>query len=362
VLSLVACGAWWLGARTQSPEQAAAKASPPEASWITEAVQRRLLTSTVVLRGDVVSAASLSIGIPSSVDGPQVVTRVPAPVGSVLAEGAVVIEVSGRPVFIMQGDVPSFRFMQIGVRGVDVAQLQAALSRLGYPLKLDGAFGKGTAQAVIDFYTNAGYASSDGSVPFGEVMFVPTLPARVQSSVTMLGPIGSDEQSASVDGSEADGSGLVRLSAGELTVSTFIPAADEGFLRVGVGLVLLDESTNSSYSATLTSIGDTTTDQSGRLGRAATVTPKDVLPPELAGSNLRLTFTTSASDGEVLVVPLAAVSASADGKTRVSVLRPGVNTPVDVLVEVGISADGFVEIQPTVDGSLQEGDLVVVGR
>ena len=44
---------WWLGARSQSPEQAAARAEPPPASWITAPVEERVLASTVVMRGDV---------------------------------------------------------------------------------------------------------------------------------------------------------------------------------------------------------------------------------------------------------------------------------------------------------------------
>jgi len=311
------------------------------------------------MRGDVVPETSLSIGVPSSVGDAEVVTRLPMPAGSVLAEGAMVIEVSGRPVFILQGDVPSFRSLQPGVRGVDVAQLQAALSRLGYPLKLDGAFGKATAEAVIDFYAAAGFSPSEGtSIPFGEVMFVPTLPVCVQSAVTRLGPIGgSTEQGESIDASE-----LVRLSAGQLTVVTSLRASDEGLLRVGMTLVLLDETTHASFPATLTSIAESATDQSGQIGRAAIITPDRALPPNLDGANLRLTFTTSASDGEVLVVPLAAVSSSADGETRVSVLKPGQSIPVDVRVEVGISADGFVEVEPSIKALLQAGDLVVVGR
>ena len=42
---------WWLGSRAQSPEQAAARASEPEASWIAVPVEFRELAATVVVRG-----------------------------------------------------------------------------------------------------------------------------------------------------------------------------------------------------------------------------------------------------------------------------------------------------------------------
>jgi multidrug efflux pump subunit AcrA (membrane-fusion protein) len=78
--------------------------------------------------------------------------------------------------------------------------------------------------------------------------------------------------------------------------------------------------------------------------------------------NLRVTITAAATDGEVLVVPLAAVSSAADGSTRVSILGSANGSPVEVAVTAGLSADGFVAIEPVEPGSLAAGDLVVVGR
>ena len=75
-LVMVSGVSWWLGARAQSPQQAAARASEPKASWITAAVERRVLASTVVLRGDVKPEVSLQVAAPSSVEGVAVVTRV----------------------------------------------------------------------------------------------------------------------------------------------------------------------------------------------------------------------------------------------------------------------------------------------
>lgn len=335
--------------------------SPPEASWITEKVESRVLTSTVVMRGDVRPDLSMTIGVPSSVEGAGVLTRLPAAAGTELEEGAQVFEVSGRPVFILQGEVPVYRSMGPGDVGIDILQLQAALTRLGYSTESDGVFGKATARAVNDFYAAAWYVPEQPfTVAFGEMIFVPSFPARVQSSVTTLGPIGS---SSGDPGQQVTDGSLVRLSTGALRVTTTIRADADGLLRVGMALQLLDEVTNTTFAATLTSIADQpSTDASGQTGRAAIVTPDEPLPATLVGANLRLTFTTAASDGEVLVVPLAAVSSSADGATRVSVLRAGKKDPVDVQVNVGISADGFVAVEPLETDGLKVGDLVVVGR
>lgn len=46
-------GAWWLASSSQSPGQAAARADAPMSSWVTAMVERRVLSATVIQRGDV---------------------------------------------------------------------------------------------------------------------------------------------------------------------------------------------------------------------------------------------------------------------------------------------------------------------
>ncbi|HQZ34280.1 MAG TPA: peptidoglycan-binding domain-containing protein [Ilumatobacteraceae bacterium] len=457
-------------------------------------------------------------------------TSVPPAAGTEVVEGQVVVEVSGRPVFVMQGDVPVYRSLQPGMAGPDVVQLQAALTRLGFSPDADGVFGEATKQAVTALYSAAGFApmasattmadvsaaeqtyhgaeaavseaeatlarataggsgsavvaaqagvnqanraytdavasrdeaaanaqlaltnaqnaynttmadpavtqadkdaanaavvaaqtglaaaqrqgddavaaagdqvkvamamlseakksndvvaaqaardaavqtrdsaaisfmltagSAGATVAQGEVVFLPTMPARVQSAVATLGPI---ESTGAGDGQSA-GSGLVQLSGGGLVVSTTIRSGDEQFVRTGVEVELLDESTNATYPAKITQIAETqTVDSTGQSGRTALITPDAPLPAELAGVNLRVTVTAAASEGEVLVVPVAAVSAGAEGATRVSVLRNGDADPVDLAVTVLLTADGFAGIEPAAGGTLEPGDLVVVGR
>jgi len=530
-LVAVSAGSWWLGARAQSPAQAAAKAAEPNASWITSAVDKRVLASTVVLRGDVKPEVSLDIGVPTSAEGSAVVTRLSPPVGSEVREGDIVVGVSGRPVFVFQGDVPVYRTLKPGMAGADVQQMQAALVRLGFTPDIDGTYGEATKQAVTAFYSSAGFdpvassttaadvstaqqafnasntaltsatdaltkARAGGSasaiaaaeaslnqanralvdataskteavqsaqaaltaaqnaaatvtadpaasqsdkdvaatallqaqaalqaairrgddavaaatdqvrvaglqlnetrkandvaaaqaardqavaardsaavaymnvvgatgptVAQGEVVFVPTLPARVQSAVASLGAV---TNGGNVGAGSSGTSGLLRLSAGTLLVSTSILSGDAGLVRVGMPVELLDETSNITYSATIASIAEIAViDASGLLGKPTTIAPKVPLPATLEGANVRVTITASATDGEVLVVPLAAVSSNAGGITRVSVLRSGAIDPVDVPVTVGISADGFVAVEPTTVGALVPGDLVVVGR
>jgi multidrug efflux pump subunit AcrA (membrane-fusion protein) len=78
----------------------------------------------------------------------------------------------------------------------------------------------------------------------------------------------------------------------------------------------------------------------------------------LEGFSLRLTIPIQSTQGAVTAVPLSALSLAADGTSRVQVSNNG--QLEFVVVEPGLSADGFVEVT-SVDGTLAAGQLVVVG-
>ena len=89
------------------------------------------------------------------------------------------------------------------------------------------------------------------------------------------------------------------------------------------------------------------------------VAPED-LPSELIGRNVRITIPVSSTGGAVLAVPAAALSATAAGRPIVQVERPDGSLRT-VEVAAGLATGGPVEVTP-LDGRLEEGDLVVVGR
>ncbi|MGH9011049.1 MAG: peptidoglycan-binding protein, partial [Acidimicrobiia bacterium] len=92
-----------------------------------------------------------------------VVTR-PPQAGTVLTEGSLALEVSGRPVRVLAGGVTMSRDLGIGGKGDDVLQLEQALSRLGFrPGDVDGLFDAATAAAVHAWYADAGYPSQGPS-------------------------------------------------------------------------------------------------------------------------------------------------------------------------------------------------------
>ncbi|MEM9711495.1 MAG: peptidoglycan-binding protein [Actinomycetota bacterium] len=151
------------GSRLQSSSDARASAEAPEASLITVPIERREISSTVVVRGDVRFEESTAISVAGGVDVDvnPVVTRVGPVVDDVIGEGVVLLEVGGRPVFLLEGDLPTFRDLRPGQEGDDVTQLQEALQRLGHLSGgVDGSYGEATEAAVSSFYEAAGYQAA----------------------------------------------------------------------------------------------------------------------------------------------------------------------------------------------------------
>jgi hypothetical protein len=106
------------------------------------------------------------------------VTQVSA--GGTVDTGDTVFQVAGIPVRVVAGTVPFWRDLAQGVRGADVAQLSAALARLGYlDAEPDDDFGSLTRQAVEAWQRDLGLAVT-GTVAYGEVLAVPSLPAVVR--------------------------------------------------------------------------------------------------------------------------------------------------------------------------------------
>ncbi|MEJ8642980.1 hypothetical protein WKI68_19505 [Streptomyces sp. MS1.HAVA.3] len=84
------------------------------------------------------------------------------------------------------------------------------------------------------------------------------------------------------------------------------------------------------------------------------------LPAGFAGQDVRLTIESAATDGEALVVPVTAVSASAEGRTVVTAVAAD-GTQRRIEVRTGTSGDGYVAVAPVQADSLAAGTRVVIG-
>jgi hypothetical protein len=163
----VGAGMW-----IKSPAQRAADAAPPPSSLLTRPVEHRVLTSDVVTRGTVTAEQSVTVS-PQTGAGAEgtagaVVSGVPVKAGSPVRPGQVLLEVSGRPVFALEGTIPAYRDLKPGMRGQDVTQLRNALRKRGLDSgqDADGVFGPATKAALASFYSSIGYeplpATDDG--------------------------------------------------------------------------------------------------------------------------------------------------------------------------------------------------------
>lgn len=469
VVALVGAGGWVAGSQMRSPADAAAAHQPPKAGPVTVAVARQKLSATVVAQGSVEFGAPRPVSLSGPVgsaggsgDGEgaaQRVTKAPQE-GATLREGSVLMQVNGRPVFVLRGPVPMYRALGPGTSGDDVKQLQGALRRLGHdPGAVSGNYRQGTAGAVTQWYRGKGFqpqepgaadeqqlgeleeavtqaqlavlaaqnggggTSADGGkdgaggsagtpptgeasalqlqsaqrqldranaalsaytatygtkVPAGEIVFLPELPVRVGQVKVHVGDT-------------ADGE-VATVTSSDVVVRAVVPGTDAGALREGMearietpdgtrvrGVVAQlggsgaqggtgkDEGTEGKGegegNAGQDGDGDGT-DAAAGVDSSAPVQLIVAVPEpgplkDQSGGGAQVTIQVGASKGAVLVVPVAAVRTSADGKARVRVQRDG--EVVGVPVTVGLSAAGQVEVS-AVDGSLDEGDQVVVGQ
>ncbi len=199
-------------------------------------------------------------------------------------------------------------------------------------------------------------AVSGPVVQFGEVVFVPQLPARVDSVGAVVG-----NQAAQQDPAQAGPGSLLVLASPTLEAHVAIPQTTRSLVQEGTTVELLYEATGETATGTVRSVGDelTTAATSGVPSYPAVVDAE--LPKGWSGLNLRATFTAATTDHKVLVVPAAAVSSSADGQTRVQAERAD-GTLDTVVVTTGLSADGFVQVIPKDQAQLAAGDRVVVGQ
>ena len=200
-------------------------------------------------------------------------------------------------------------------------------------------------------------------VPLGEIVFVNTLPATVSILNAEVGQaVGDAGDGGSPFGESPDSGALAVLATAALQVESFVAPSDVDLVQVGMDVELLDEISADTVAATLTSLGEQV--ESAENGEArgfrAVIEAVDELPREWTGRNVRVTFTAAATEGEVLVVPVAALSSGGDGVARVE--KVGDDGTVTVVgVEPGLSAEGFVEVTPLDGGTLEAGDLVIVG-
>jgi hypothetical protein len=176
-------------------------------------------------------------------------------------------------------------------------------------------------------------------------VFLPGLPLRVDQALAGLG---------------ADATGDLFSTRGDaLVVRASVTLREAELIAPGDPARIVPDDRDLEVRGTVSAIADEPgTDGFDAQHVAVRVTP-EALPPGLEDAAVRVAFPVESTQGEVLAVPIAAVSAGPDGTSRVTVER-GRGT-ADVAVTVGLAAQGMIEVRPHGNG-LELGDRVVVGR
>jgi multidrug efflux pump subunit AcrA (membrane-fusion protein) len=157
--AVLAVGGWAASLRIESPADVAARAAPPIPSPILVPVEKRVLSSNIVTRGTARFGLPQPISIvPSALKAKAgLITMLPVR-STQLREGSVMLTASGRPVFLLQGEIPGYRDLGPGTSGDDVRQLERGLKRLGFdPGPVDGTYDERTGAAAAQWYVAAGF-------------------------------------------------------------------------------------------------------------------------------------------------------------------------------------------------------------
>ena len=408
----LAAVSWFAGSRIQSPAEAAARTAPPTPSPILVPVEERVLSSDIVTRGTARYGLPQAISLPPSTlkSGVAIITTLPER-GAQLGEGEVMLTVSGRPVFLLQGDIPVYRDLFPGLTGEDVRQLEGALDRLGFdPGPVDGVFDDATTAAVSAWYSSAGYdpftatseqlanlrsledelalavqakataenrlalvgnsdeaarrevewqtflvdrltreveaarRKAESPVPMDEIVFVSSFPVRVQQ---ITGKIGDP----------ASGPILV-ITNNQLAIDSSLPLAEAPLVKQGMPVTIDEPDLGLKATGVVSRVAGTPGTDGVDGYHIYFEILVDETPQNLEGVSLRLTIPVESTGGAVTVVPVSALFLAPDGTSRLQVER---DAQLEFLVvEPGLSADGFVEVTP-LEGTLSPGDLVLVG-
>ena len=180
-------------------------------------------------------------------------------------------------------------------------------------------------------------------VPADEVLFLPTLPARVGDV-----PIKSGAQ---------PGAAVMTVTSSVLTIDAALSSSDVRLVRKGASVVVSAQEVGVRASGTVTDVATTPgTRGVDPLRFHVEITPKNA-PASLVGASVLLTINVTSTRGQVLVVPVSSISVGADGSPRVQV-QPAAGRARTVSVVPGLAAQGLVEVS---GDQLVVGDLVVVG-
>jgi multidrug efflux pump subunit AcrA (membrane-fusion protein) len=181
-------------------------------------------------------------------------------------------------------------------------------------------------------------------VPADEIVFLPTLPVRVEEVPSVVGNVASGP--------------VLSVTDNQLVVDGALLLESAPLVKPGMKVAIDEQALGIQASGVVTWVAESPGTNGVDGYHIYFEVRVDQTPIPLQGFSLRLTIPIESTDGAVTVVPLSALSMAADGTSRVQIEKDGALEYVPV--QPGLSADGFVEVSAD-GGALSPGRLVVVG-
>jgi multidrug efflux system membrane fusion protein len=260
-----------------------------------------------------------------------VITKVPLP-GDVIGRGQPVYRVDNTPIVLMYGEVAAYRTLGPGVTGVDVRQLGANLTALGFPAPAGDTFTSATERAVKQWQQSLGLPQT-GQVDLGRVLFAP-------------GDIRIDSVTTGVNESTGDGQEVLHYTGTSRVVTVQLQVSQQRLAREGtqVRIQMPDGATVSgTVQRVYTVIAQPADSRSDPLTliEALISLADPVAAAGIEAAVVTVVFT-AGEHKDVLTVPVAALVALAEGGYGLEVVEG--STTHYIRVSTGLFASGRVEV------------------
>jgi peptidoglycan hydrolase-like protein with peptidoglycan-binding domain len=181
-------------------------------------------------------------------------------------------------------------------------------------------------------------------VPLDEIVFLPSLPVRVEQVDVVVG--------------DAVVGPVMVVTNNQVAIDSSVPLDEAALIKPGMAVAIDEPDLGIEATGTIVRVADGPGTNGVDGFHVYFETFVDETPIALEGFSLRLTLTVESTGGAVTAVPISALTLAADGRSRLQVANNG--SLEFVVVEPGLSADGFVEVAP-IEGTLEAGQMVVIG-
>ncbi|MGH8923982.1 MAG: hypothetical protein ACRDWA_04975 [Acidimicrobiia bacterium] len=291
-----------------------------------EVLEERLSTTAQVTPEVVVDVPVPDVAIP-------IITQLDLSLGQMIEAPALLLEVAGRPILVLDGELPAYRSLGPGVLpGPDVAQVEAVLSSMGLLSEgPDSSFDESTAVAVAALYSGFGYSPvSSGTLSIGEVVYLP-------DGIGTIERMAAERAAILMPGDIQVGIGGLRFefSASSLQRPRIRPAL----------LVRVSDNTGLLLESTVASVRDLSAEESDSLA----VELRDDVSGLSTLDSVLLEFVLASTQTPVLTASPAAIHVTSENSPFVE-LADGTQIPV----KIGLVAMDRVQIVST-DARLAEG-------